>query len=146
MTWDKEKIKTILPHREPFLFIDEVIDIKGTEKVVAIKNIENDAEFLDGHFPGNPIMPGVLIMEAMAQASIILFSVDRPHIAKSHPDYYLGKVKASLLAPVFPGDRLIVETSKVKFLDSAAITDAVAKVEDKIVAKANFVFSIQTNA
>ena len=88
-------------------------------------------------------MPGVLIIEAMAQASIILFFLDRPEIADANPEYYLGKVKAEFLAPVFPGDRLVVETNKVKFLDYAAITDVSAKVNDKVVAVANLVFSIQ---
>jgi 3-hydroxyacyl-[acyl-carrier-protein] dehydratase len=145
MHWDKEKIKSILPHREPFLFIDEVIEIDGTEKVVAVKNIRDNESFFEGHFPGKPIMPGVLIIEAMAQASIILFFVDKQKIAKAHPDYYLGKVKAEFLAPVYPGDRLIIETEKVKFLDYAAITDTIAKVDNKIVAKANLVFSIKKN-
>ncbi len=62
MIWDRERIKSILPHREPFLFIDEVIEIDGTQKVVAVKNIEKNEIFFEGHFPGRPIMPGVLII------------------------------------------------------------------------------------
>ena len=145
LKWDKEKIKSILPHREPFLFIDEVIEIDGTEKVVAVKNIKIDEDYFEGHFPDKPIMPGVLIIEAMAQTSIILFFIDKPKIAKTHPDYYLGKVKAEFLAPVYPWDRLIIEAEKVKILDYAAITDTLAKVDDKIVARANLVFSIKKN-
>ena len=145
MYWDKEKIKSILPHREPFLFIDEVIEIDDTEKVVAIKNIKDSESYFEGHFPGRPIMPGVLIIEAMAQTSIVLFFIDKPKIAKADPYYYLGKVKAEFLAPVYPGDRLIVEAEKVKFLDYAAITDTIAKVNDKVVARANLVFSIKKN-
>jgi 3-hydroxyacyl-[acyl-carrier-protein] dehydratase len=143
MVWDKEKIKSVLPHREPFIFIDEIISVSGTEKVVAVKHIEENEGYFEGHFPGNPVMPGVLIVEAMAQASIILYSLDRPEIAGADPDYYLGKVKAEFLAPVFPGDRLVVETNKVKFLDYAAITDVSAKVDDRVVAVANLVFSIK---
>ncbi len=90
-------------------------------------------------------MPGVLILEVMAQVSIILYSVDRPEVTKAHPHYYLGKVKAEFLSPVYPGDKLIVETNKVKFLDYAAITDVIAMTDNKIVAKANLVFSIQKN-
>lgn len=145
MNWDKEKIKSILPHREPFLFIDEVIEIDGTEKVVAVKNIKDNESFFEGHFPGKPIMPGVLIIEAMAQTAIILYYICKPEIAKTHPNYYLGKVKVEFLLPVLPGDTLIVETNNVKILDYAAIIDAIAKVKDKIVAKANLVFSIKKN-
>lgn len=143
LTWDKEKIKSILPHREPFLFIDEVIEIDGTQKVVAVKYINKNESFFQGHFPDKPLMPGVLIIEAMAQASIILYSIDKPEIAKAHPDYYLGKVKAEFLSPVYPGDKLIIETNKVKFLDNAAITDTIANVNNKIVAKANLVFGVR---
>jgi 3-hydroxyacyl-[acyl-carrier-protein] dehydratase len=145
MTWDKEKIKTILPHREPFLFIDEVVDIKGTEKVVAVKNLAIDENFFIGHFPENPILPGVLLIEAMAQASIILYSLNKPDIAKAHPDYSLGKVKAEFLSPVYPGDKLYIEVSAVKIIDSAGVIDAIAQVKNKIVAKANLIFRIKAH-
>jgi 3-hydroxyacyl-[acyl-carrier-protein] dehydratase len=143
--WDKEKIKSILPHREPFLFIDEVTEIDGNKKVVAVKDIKNNEGFFEGHFPGRPIMPGVLIIEAMAQASIILYSICKPEIALTHPNYYLGKVKAEFLSPVLPGDKLILETNNVKIIDEAGVVDALARVGDRIVAKANLVFSIKEN-
>ena len=145
MKWDKEKIKSILPHREPFLFIDEVVEIDGTKKVVTVKNIKDNESFFEGHFPGRPIMPGVLIIEAMAQASVILYYICKPEIGKTHPNYYLGKVKAEFLLPVLPGDELILETNNVKIIDEAAVIDALARVGDRIVAKANFVFSIKKN-
>lgn len=88
-------------------------------------------------------MPGVLITEAMAQTSIILYSVVKPDIVKANPNYYLGKVNVQFLAPAYPGERLILEANNVKILDYAAITDNVARVNDRIVAKANLVFSIQ---
>jgi 3-hydroxyacyl-[acyl-carrier-protein] dehydratase len=145
LKWDKEKIKSILPHREPFLFIDEVIEIDGTEKVVAVKNIKKNEDFFEGHFPGKPIMPGVLIIEAMAQTSVILYYICKPDIGKTHPNYYLGRVKAEFLLPVLPGDELILETNNVKIIDEAAVIDALARVGERIVAKANFVFSIKKN-
>ena len=143
MHWDKERIQSILPHREPFLFIDEIIEIDGTKKVIAAKNIKDNESFFEGHFPDNPIMPGVLIIEAMAQASIILYYVCKPEIAKTHPNYYLGKIKAEFLSPVFPGEKLILETINVKIIDEAGVVDALARVDDRIVAKANFVLGIK---
>ena len=144
MYWSKEKIKSILPHRDPFLFIDEVIDI-DTKKVVAVKNIKDKESFFEGHFPGRPIMPGVLIIEAMAQTSIILYYVCKPEIGKTHPNYYLGKVKAEFLSPVLPGNRLILEAYNVKIIDEAGVVDALARIDNRIVAKANFVFGIKRN-
>lgn len=145
MDWDIEKIKSILPQREPFLFIDEVIEAKGTQKIIAAKQIKGDEEFFKGHFPGKPIMPGVLIVEAMAQASIILYYLCKPEIANTHPTYYLGRVRAEFIAPVFPGDKLILEAHNVKIINQAGVVDVLARVGDKMVAKANLVFGIKKN-
>ncbi|RJQ55109.1 MAG: beta-hydroxyacyl-ACP dehydratase [Nitrospiraceae bacterium] len=145
MLWDKEKIESVLPQREPFLFIDEVMEIHGDEKIVAVKNVKGDEYYFRGHFPGKPIMPGVLIIEAMAQASILLYSLAKPEIAGAKPDYYMGKVKAEFLIPVYPGDRLVIEAIKVKILDYAVITDCVIYVKDEIAAKANLVFAVRKN-
>ncbi|GBE16424.1 MAG TPA: 3-hydroxyacyl-ACP dehydratase FabZ [Nitrospirae bacterium] len=138
-----EQIKAILPQREPFLFIDEVIEIEGANRIVAVKNISGTEEFFKGHFPEKPVMPGVLIVEALAQASIILYSFCKPEIARKKPDYYLGKVKAEFLSPVLPGDKLIMEINKVKITDEAGIVDALATVDTKIVAKATLIFGIK---
>lgn len=143
MNWDKEKIKSVLPQREPFLFIDEVIEIIGTEKVIAVKYVRKDESYFKGHFPGNPVMPGVLLIEAMAQASIILYSIAKPNIAKLFPDYYLGKAKAEFLSPVYPGDKLILEATCIKIIDEVGIVDTLSRVDDRIVAKAHLIFGVK---
>lgn len=143
MIWHQEKIKSILPQREPFLFLDEVVEIDGIAKIVAVKYINKHESYFAGHFPDRPIMPGVLIIEAMAQASIILYSICKPEISKSHPEYYLGKVESEFLSPVLPGDKLVIEARRVKITDNAGIVDSLAKVADNIVAKANIVFGVK---
>lgn len=143
MHWDREKIKSVLPHREPFLFIDEVIEIEEAKKVTAVKYVKEGESFFQGHFPGNPVMPGVLIAEAMAQTAIVLYATAKPGIAKTHPDYYLGKMKSEFLSPVYPGDKLVIETDSVKIIDEAGVVDSVAKVNEVVVARANLVFGIR---
>jgi 3-hydroxyacyl-[acyl-carrier-protein] dehydratase len=143
MIWDKDKIKSILPHREPFLFIDEVIEIDGNQKVVARKHISPDEYFFQGHFPGDPVMPGVLLIEAMAQTSILIYYLCKPDIANTHPTYYLGKVKSEFLAPVLPNDDLTIEAYNIKITDTACVVNTIARVKDKIAAKAEFVFGIK---
>lgn len=145
MIWDKEKIKSVLPQREPFLFIDEVIEVEGSDRVVAAWNIKPTEYFFKGHFPDMPIVPGALIMEAMAQASIILYSLCKPEIAKTHPRYYLAKTQAEFLHPVLPGNRLILEAKVIRVLDNAGIIETIAKVKDKIAAKATLSFGVKKN-
>ncbi|MDH3265456.1 MAG: 3-hydroxyacyl-ACP dehydratase FabZ [Gammaproteobacteria bacterium] len=111
-----ETIKELLPHREPFLLIDEVIDCVPNKSVTAAKNVRADEAHFAGHFPGNPIMPGVLIVEAMAQAGGILSHISNGDI-EPKPLYVLARVEeARFRRQVVPGERLVfdVAADKVK--------------------------------
>jgi 3-hydroxyacyl-[acyl-carrier-protein] dehydratase len=81
----------------------------------------------------------------MAQAAILAYSLAKPEIARRHPTYYLGKVKAEFILPVLPGDKLILEATIIKIIDTAGIVDCIAMVDDKIVAKSNLVFGVKNN-
>jgi 3-hydroxyacyl-[acyl-carrier-protein] dehydratase len=101
-----EAIKELLPHREPFLMIDEVLECTPHESVVAIKNVSADEPHFAGHFPGNPVMPGVLIVEAMAQAGGVLSHISNSEL-EPKPLYMLARVEnARFRRPVVPGERL----------------------------------------
>lgn len=143
MKWDKEKIKSILPQREPFLFIDEVVEVEEGKRVVAKKYLDPKADFFKGHFPGKPIMPGVLTIEAMAQAAIIAYYTARPEIVKKNPEYYLGSVKAKLRSPAYPGETLTLEATIFKITNFGGVVDGTAKVGDRLVAEARSIFGVK---
>ncbi len=142
--WDINKIQEILPQKYPFLFIDRVLEADADKKkVTCLKNVTINDYFFAGHFPGNPVMPGALILEAMAQASIVLYTVIKPQVAQKRPDYYLGKVEAKFLSAVRPGDQLILEAQGVKTFDQAGIVNVRALVNGKLVAEAQIMFGVK---
>ncbi|MBU2102766.1 MAG: 3-hydroxyacyl-ACP dehydratase FabZ [Candidatus Omnitrophica bacterium] len=143
-TWDITKIQKILPHRYPFLLVDKVLDVNKEEQTITyLKNVTLNEYFFEGHFPGKPIMPGVLIVEALAQASILLYSALKPEIAEKNPIYYLGNVDVKFKKPVCVGDRLILEAHIEKLLANAGIIKGFAKVNDAVMAEAKIVFGVK---
>ncbi|MBQ9519604.1 MAG: 3-hydroxyacyl-ACP dehydratase FabZ [Firmicutes bacterium] len=135
-----QDIKAILPHRYPFLLIDRVIEIEEGKRVVAIKNVTNNEEFFNGHFPQEPVMPGVLIIEAMAQAgAVALLSLEQ---FKGKIAYFGGIDKAKFRGKVVPGDTLRLELEIVKLKKVAGIGKGIAYVGDKKVAEAELTFMI----
>lgn len=142
MELDIHEIRKIIPHRYPFLLIDKVIELQPREKLVAIKNVTVNEQFFVGHFPEEKVMPGVLIIEAMAQAGCIYFYYSKELMGKNLI-YYLAKVTAKFLAPVIPGDQLRIEVTTVKMMSKAGFLKGKAFVGDKVVAESEIGFSIK---
>jgi 3-hydroxyacyl-[acyl-carrier-protein] dehydratase len=142
--WDIKKIKEILPQSYPFLFIDRVLEVNEKEgKVTCLKNVSINDYFFEGHFPGKPVMPGAIIIEAMAQACIVLFATLKPKIAERHPNYFLGRVEAKFTKPVRVGDQLILEVHKEKILDRGGVVKAYARVDEDLAAEARIAFGVK---
>jgi 3-hydroxyacyl-[acyl-carrier-protein] dehydratase len=141
-----EEIFKILPQRFPFVMIDRILELEPKKRVVAIKNISFNEEFFGGHFPGRPVMPGVLIIEAMAQASIILFYESKVSLKEKDMIYYLGAVKVRFSRPVTPGDQLKLVIEPLKILSNAAIVKAQAFVADTEVASGELSFVAKEDA
>lgn len=132
---DAERIAAILPHRYPFLLVDRVIELDAGKSIVAIKNVTLNEPFFNGHFPGHPVMPGVLIVEALAQASGLLLGLSGTHAVDENLIFYLAKVdNARFLKPVVPGDQLRLEVSLKRLIRSMGIFTARALVDGKEVA------------
>ena len=141
ISFDIESLMKILPHRYPFLLIDRIIDLDPGKIVQAIKNVSINEPFFQGHFPGQPIFPGVLILEAMAQAGgfLVLNSIKKP---ESKLMYFTGINKSRFKKTVTPGDQLRFEVSLDKFRLGTCKILGVAKVENQIVAEAEMMASI----
>lgn len=136
-----EEIKKILPQRFPFLMIDRVEELKEGERLVALKNVSIGEHFFAGHFEKEKVMPGVLIIEAMAQAGIIFYHYSKNPAPGSI--YYLGKVEARFFSPVLPGDQLRLEITPVRFLSKMGIFSARALVGEVKAAEARIAFSVR---
>jgi len=144
MQLDFEEIKKLIPQRFPFLMLDKVVELEPGKHAIAVKNISgNDMVFL-GHFPEKAIMPGALIIEAMAQAAIILFATSGKNDGRGKiPLYYFGSVKARFLHPAVPGDQLKIRVETVKSLPNGAYVSGEAFVDEKKISEAEMVFSVR---
>ena len=126
-----------LPHRYPFLLIDKVVDFKRDEYLIALKNVTYNEPFFNGHFPARPVMPGVLIIEAMAQATALLAMESRPDEVRPKSLYYfVGIDKARFKRPVEPGDQIIQRVELRTVRRGFWVFGGVARVDDKVVATA----------
>ena len=134
-----EEILEMLPHRYPFLLIDRVVECEAFENITAIKNVTINEPFFQGHFPNRPIMPGVLILEAMAQATGVLAFYSHNTRSKSDAEYLLVAVdKARFKRPVGPGDQLIMKAQMTRQLRGIYRFEASAYVNDELVSSAQF--------
>ena len=137
---NKEQIKEIIPQREPFLMIDEVEEYIPGESCTAYKNVSEDEYYFKGHFPGNPIMPGVLIVESLAQTgAVAILSMEEN---KGKNALFGGIDKLRFKKQVVPGDRLKLEVKIIKKKGPIGIGEAIATVDGKIAAKGELTFAI----
>lgn len=135
---DTEQIKACLPHRYPFLLVDKVTDYQSGKSLTAVKNVTVNEPFFEGHFPNKSVMPGVLIIEAMAQATGLLgcMSIDSKDMGDSL--YYLvGVSKARFRHPVVPGDQLIIHVEFDKARRGIWCFSVTAEVDGQVVASAD---------
>ena len=137
-----EEVRELVPQKYPFLFIDKVIELQKESRIVCLKNISGNEPFFAGHFPDFAIMPGVLIVEALAQAAIILFKKSFDTEQNKGKVFLLASANVRFSKPVFPGDQLTLEIDVEKVISSAAIVKGVAKVGDKVVTKATLSFGV----
>ena len=129
------EIMKILPHRYPMLLVDRILEIEDGKRIVGLKNVSANEQFFQGHFPGAPVMPGVLIVEAMAQCGAVLFLRDLPD--RDQKLFLFGGVdKARFRRPVVPGDQLILECELIQKRSNTVKLRGVAKVEGNVVAEA----------
>ena len=133
---DINEIMKILPHRYPFLLVDKILEIEPGKSIVGIKNVSVNEPFFPGHFPGHPVMPGVLIIEAMAQVACILAILSSDESVRSKVTYFASIDKARFRKPVVPGDQLRFEIEATGCKRGIWIFSAKAFVDGKLVAEA----------
>jgi 3-hydroxyacyl-[acyl-carrier-protein] dehydratase len=135
---DIARVMQLLPHRYPMLMIDRIVDMKGNESATGIKNVTNNEPFFQGHFPGHPVMPGVLIVEAMAQTAGALVLNSLGGSAEGKIVYFMTIDRARFRKPVVPGDVLKVHVTKLQNRGPVWKFRGEAKVEDVLVAEADY--------
>ncbi len=138
-----KRILEILPHRFPFILVDRIKELEKGKRILGIKNVTINEPFFQGHFPDYPIMPGVLIIEAMAQAcGVLVFESENIDNPEKKTVLFMGIDKARFRKPVTPGDTLILEAQLLRKRGNIYLFKGVAKVSERVVAEAEFMASI----
>jgi 3-hydroxyacyl-[acyl-carrier-protein] dehydratase len=140
MPVDVNRIQALLPHRYPFLLVDRVLELEPNKRILAMKNVTINEHFFQGHFPGHPVMPGVLVLEALAQAGGLLTQLSaNPDVAGSQDKlFYLVKIdNARFSRMVVPGDRLELEVKLKRLIRNMAMYECAARVDGQEVASAD---------
>ncbi len=134
--YDSEAIRRILPHRFPFVFVDRIVELEPRVRIVGIKQVSANEHFFEGHFPGAPVMPGVLQIEALAQVGAILALRDLEDRDKKIP-YFSGIENARFRKPVVPGDTLVLEVTALRVGTKVQKMRGIARVDGRTTAEAD---------
>ncbi len=140
---DIKEIMDILPHTFPFLLVDRIVELEVPERIVGLKNVTFNEPFFQGHFPSEPVMPGVLIVEAMAQTAGVLAYKAMGEEARDKGVYLMALKEAKFRRPVVPGDQLVLELQVVKRRGQIWVFRGKALVEGKVAAEAEIMATIR---
>jgi 3-hydroxyacyl-[acyl-carrier-protein] dehydratase len=135
---DTLRIMELIPHRPPFLMIDKVVDVVAGERAIGVKNVTINDGFFQGHFPARPVMPGVLIIEAMAQTAAVLVVHTLGPMAQGKLVYFMSVDNARFRRPVLPGDTLKVHVTSLRHRGNVWKFEGQAKVDGKLCAEATY--------
>ena len=138
---DINEIMSVLQHRYPFLLVDRILELEPGQRAVGLKNVTINEAFFSGHFPGNPIMPGVLIVEAMAQVGGVLLLATTGN--KGKLAFFAGIDKVRFRRPVLPGDQLITEVTLLKTKGDIGRVAVVGRVDGQVVAEGEYLFALR---